>query len=108
MSSEFERPNDLEALPEYVLWTLSKEGTRAEARVRLIPGVGPELRIYATGEPAIDTARDLFWSAVIRDGAALNDEAERKLQEFTDRGWVEDPASQARRAAGAADPWSLH
>lgn len=113
MSSEFERrnsmrPKDMETLPEYVLWTLRKEGKQAEARVRLIPGVGPELRIYATDKPAIDAARDLLWSAVIRDGAALNDAAEGKRQEFTERGWVEDPDSQARRAAGSPDLWSSH
>ena len=50
MSSEFDRrmslrPKDLEPLPEYVLWTLRKEGKRPEARVRLIPGVGSEFRI---------------------------------------------------------------
>jgi hypothetical protein len=111
-SSEFERrrslrPKDLEALPEYVLWTLRKEGNRAEARVRLIPTVGPELRIYVTGEAAIDTARDLVWSKVIiHDGAALIEESDQKLKEFTERGWVEDPDSQARRADGSAGPWS--
>ena len=113
MSSEFERrmsmrPKDLETLPEYVLWTLRKEGKQAEGCVRLIPGVGPELRIYATDKPAIDAARDLLWSAVIRNGAALNDAAEGKRQEFTERGWVEDPDSQARRAAGSPDLWSSH
>ena len=85
-------------LPEHVLWTLSKTGRYAEARVRMTP-LGPELRffIWRTGKSRDEG--DLHWSRIYRPqdggGAALGDDAESKRREFIALGCVPNPDAYA-------------
>lgn len=88
MTVRFSRPRDPRAIPEHVLWTLTKGMRTAEARTRMVPG-GPELRVYVS---RLETGLlDLHWSQVFRDqdggGVALGERAEQTRRDFEARGW---------------------
>ncbi|MDP1570377.1 MAG: hypothetical protein Q8L86_10260 [Vicinamibacterales bacterium] len=88
MAVGFSKPRDTRAIPEHVLWTLTKGGRTAEARTRMVP-LGPELRVYVSH---LETgALELLWSEVFRvqdgGGAALRDLAEQTQRDFEARGW---------------------
>lgn len=111
MSQDSERwsphlpPADPRQIPEHTLWTLAKDARRAEARVRQVYGGRWELRFYVSGSSG---ALDLVWSQVMAGGLELGALADQKLAEFQAKGWVEDPASLARRVFGDHDeplPW---
>lgn len=71
---------------EHALWTLVKEGHRAEARIRETP-FGPELRILIDGE--------LWWSQAVRPPTvdAIESTAELKRLEFAAKGWRDAEAT---------------
>ena len=69
-----------------VLWCLVKQQQRAEAVVRLIDGLGTDLRYLHNGE--------LRESRVYRDDAQLQATAAAKRNDLLAKGWV-DPNSLA-------------
>lgn len=89
MSVAFSRRVDPRAIPEHVLWTLTKDDRRAEARTRMVP-LGPELRVYVTHRTT--GAYELLWSQVFTPqqggGAALGALADTTRQDFEARGWT--------------------
>ncbi len=89
MSVAFSRPADPRAIPEHVLWTLTKGVRLAEARTRMVP-LGPELRMYVT--PPNGGALELLWSIVFTPqqggGAALGSAAEDTRRDFEGTGWA--------------------
>ena len=82
---------DPRLIPEHHLWTLTKDGRRAEARTRVVPiGDGkPELRFYVTRRETGEL--DLLWSRVFDDGRQVGEESEAKKREFEAMGWVDLP-----------------
>lgn len=89
-------------LPEHVLWTLSKTGRHAEARVRMTP-LGPELRFFTWRSDKTRDEGDLHWSRINRPqdggGAALGVDAEEQRREFIALGWTPDPETYAESVA---------
>jgi len=83
------RPANPAALPEHRLWTLTKDGARAEARTRIVPiGLGrPELIFYVSSGETGELM--LLWSQVFEDGRQLGELAEAKKREFEAMGWVD-------------------
>ena len=75
-------------IPEHHLWTLTKDGRRAEARTRMVPiGLGrPELVFYVSSRETGELM--LLWSQVFEDGRQLGELAEAKKREFEAMGWV--------------------
>jgi hypothetical protein len=107
MSSEWDRrlplrPADPRVIPEHHLWTLAKDGSRAEARTRMVPiGLGrPELRLYVSSR---ETGEMMFlWSQVFEDGRQVCELAEAKKKEFEAKGWREDGCRIENRPALAS------
>lgn len=81
MSVGFSKTPPPSKLPEHVLWTLTKTGRLAEARVRMTP-LGPQLRFFIWGREKTRDDGDLLWSQIFRPqdggGAALGDASEHK------------------------------
>jgi len=74
-----ERPPHFTTSAERSLWTLTKDGHTAEARARVIDGVGLELRFLWDGE--------LRASDVKREPADVERVAAEKRAELEARGW---------------------
>jgi len=104
MSSEWDRrlplrPSDPREIPEHHLWTLTKDGQRAEARTRMVPiGLGrPELTFYLSSRETGEMM--LLWSQVFEDERQVAELAEAKKTEFEAKGWMEDgPAALRTRS----------
>jgi hypothetical protein len=95
MSSEWDRrlplrPADPREIREHHLWTLTKDGHRAEARTGLVPiGLGrPALRFYVSSRETGEMM--LLWSQVFEDGRQVGELAEAKKKEFEAKGWRKD------------------
>jgi hypothetical protein len=80
MSVGFAERRNPEHIPEHNLWTLTKNGKTAEARVRQVP-FGIELRIYHNGS--------FLRSEVSRDGRTAGGLAEEAKQARVASGRVE-------------------
>ena len=76
-------------IPEHHLWTLTKDGRRAEARTCMVPiGLGrPELRFYVSSRETGEMM--LLWSQVFEDGRQVGELAEAEKREFEAMGWVD-------------------
>lgn len=72
-------PRPPEPITTTLLWSLTKSGHRAEARVRTIAGVGVELRYEWNGE--------LRESRVFKRREELELAAGEKRRELLERGW---------------------
>jgi hypothetical protein len=66
--------------PDSVLWSLTKGGYSAEARVRPIEGVGVELRYLWNGE--------LRYSQMFKAWPELEEAQKVKRVELEERGWL--------------------
>ena len=90
------KPNHL---PEHHLWTLTKDGQRAEVRTRMVPfGLGqPELTFYFSSRETGEMM--LLWSQVFEDERQVAELAEAKKTDFEAKGWMEDgPAALRTRS----------
>jgi len=78
---------DRRLIPEHHLWTLTKDGRRAEARTRMVPiGLGRrELRFYVSSRETGEL--ELLWSQVLVDGREVGELSEAKKKEFEAKGW---------------------
>ena len=83
------RPANPAALPEHRLWTLTKDGARAEARTCIVPiGLGrPELIFHVSSRETGELM--LRCSQVFEDGRQLGELAKAKKREFEAMGWVD-------------------
>ncbi len=90
------RPAKPAALPECLLWTLTKDGHSAEARTRMIPiGLGrPELRFYVSSRETGEMM--LLWSQVFENERQVGELAEVKKKEYEAKGWWEDGPAELR------------
>jgi len=90
------RPADPREIPEHHLWTLTKDGHRAEARTRMVPiGLGrPELTFYVSSRETGEMM--LLWSQVFEDERQVGELAEAKKKEFEAKNWREDGPAESR------------
>lgn len=92
MSVGFAEPRNPDHIPEHNLWTLTKNGKTAEARVRQVP-FGIELRIYHNGS--------FLRSEVSRDGRTAGELAEEAKQAWVASRWVEHRTDSDQTATAA-------
>ena len=94
MSSDFMRrlteyPLEVQAIPEHVIWRLTKNGRFAEARMRMVPWgerSRPEFRMWVQHATL---AFQLMFSQVVATDDELEVLARQQRQLFEAKGWAE-------------------
>ena len=78
--------SDPREIPEHHLWTLTKDGRRAEARTRMVPiGLGrPELTFYVSSRETGEMT--LLWSQVFEDARQSANSPRRRSASLKQRG----------------------